>query len=58
MTVKEFYTMDTIYASPFPTNYSQLPSSEFLTQGILFNCSARIEVALGNRHETKGNVTE
>lgn len=60
MTVREFFLMNTVY-DKFPANYSELKGAEFLTQGILFNCSARIEYVEEDgkkKLETKGNVTE
>jgi P-type E1-E2 ATPase len=58
MTVKEFYTMEKVF-DKFPTNLNDIgESAEMLTQGILFNCSARIEIKEDGKTETRGNVTE
>lgn len=56
MTVKEFYTLDEVYAGR-PENFNTLKTAELLTQGVLFNCSARIEREEG-KYVPKGNCTE
>lgn len=58
MSVKGFYTMDQIYYGR-PANFSKLATSELLTEGVLYNCSARIEKD-PNTHALipKGNCTE
>jgi hypothetical protein len=57
MTVKGLYTCDTIYANQNldNTKLGDLPNKDLLAQGVLYNCSARVEkndigelVALGN----------
>lgn len=42
MTVKEFYTLDTVYQGR-PSNFKDLPTAELMSEGVLYNCSARIE---------------
>jgi len=56
MTVKEFYTLDQVYAGR-PANFASLKTSTLLQQGVLFNCSARIEKEEG-KYVPKGNCTE
>ena len=41
-----------------PENFPSLPSSNLLAEGILFNCSARIEKSEVGVYEVKGNCTE
>lgn len=52
MTVKEFYTSGKVF-DRIPSKVEEIASGELLSQGILYNCSARME-----GKETKGNVTE
>ena len=58
MTVMKFYAMDRIFDA-VSESLRELPINDLITEGTLFNCSARIE-----RHdvtgeiETKGNSTE
>lgn len=56
MTVKQFYFNDQVFSGR-PSNYNSLPNSQIFTEGVLFNCSARIEIENG-AEVTKGNVTE
>ncbi len=56
MTVKEFYTVDKVF-SGIPVNFSSIKTAELFTQGVLFNCSARIEKEEG-QYVPKGNCTE
>jgi len=42
MTVKEIYFLDQIYTG-VPSHLSSLPRNDLLSEGVLFNCSARIE---------------
>lgn len=56
MTVREFYTMDQVF-SDRPSNFKQLATAELLAEGVLYNCSARIEKKDGVE-VAAGNVTE
>jgi magnesium-transporting ATPase (P-type) len=56
MTVREFYTMEQVF-SDRPSNFKQLPTAELLAEGVLYNCSARIEKKEGVEVPA-GNVTE
>lgn len=57
MTVKEIYFLDTVYTG-VPDHFNTLPRNELLAEGVLFNCSARIERNEFGALETKGNCTE
>jgi P-type E1-E2 ATPase len=57
MTVKEFYTLDQVYQGR-PGNFKNLKTSQLLTEGVLFNCSARIERGDHGKFVPKGNCTE
>jgi magnesium-transporting ATPase (P-type) len=57
MTVKEFYTMDTVFQGR-PSNFNDLATSKLMAEGVLYNCSARIEKSENGSQEPKGNVTE
>lgn len=57
MTVKAVYINDAVYEGR-PANFKDLPSAALLTEGVLFNCSARVEKNLVGVYEPKGNVTE
>ncbi|CDW88443.1 calcium-translocating p-type pmca-type family protein [Stylonychia lemnae] len=57
MTVKEIYFLDTIYTG-VPAHFNTLPRNDLLAEGVLFNCSARIERNELGVLETKGNCTE
>ena len=57
MTVKEFYSMDMILQGR-PSNFGSLSTAELLIEGVLYNCSARIEKNDEGLYEPKGNVTE
>lgn len=57
MTVREIYFLDSIYTDR-PAHFHSLPKSELLAEGVLFNCSARIEKDNNGNLETKGNCTE
>jgi hypothetical protein len=57
MTVRAIYVNDKVYQGR-PANFNELQSATLLTEGVLYNCSARIEKdAVGVWHP-KGNVTE
>lgn len=56
MTVKELYTLDHVISEK-PQSFSSLKTSTLLSQGVLFNCSARIEKVEGI-YQAKGNCTE
>lgn len=58
MTVQQMYVNDQVVIGR-PVNFSQAyKSAEMMIQGVLFNCSARIEKAPNGRLEPKGNCTE
>lgn len=57
MTVKCFYSMETLFQDR-PSDFKTLPVSDILVEGVLFNCSARIEKDEGGRNIPKGNCTE
>jgi magnesium-transporting ATPase (P-type) len=57
MTVKEIYFLDQVYPGR-PANFNSLPQSDILAEGVLFNCSARIELGDHGQQVPKGNVTE
>jgi magnesium-transporting ATPase (P-type) len=57
MTVREFYTMDTVFQGR-PSNFNNLATSQLMAEGVLYNCSARIERSSTGQQEPKGNVTE
>jgi Ca2+ transporting ATPase len=56
MTVKAFYTMETTFES-IPKNLSNIKTAQLLHEGVLFNCSARVEIDEG-KFVPKGNCTE
>lgn len=56
MTVREFYTMEQVFTDR-PANFKQLATAELLAEGVLYNCSARIEKKDGVETPA-GNVTE
>ena len=56
MTVREFYTMEQVF-SDRPSNFKSLATAELLAEGVLYNCSARIEKKDGVEVPA-GNVTE
>lgn len=41
-----------------PSNFRQLKTSDFLYEGVIYNCSARIEKTPKGDLEALGNVTE
>lgn len=58
MTVKAVYLNDEIFEGR-PAGFKNLQSAKLLTEGILYNCSARIERNEEKRiWEPKGNCTE
>lgn len=57
MTVKEFYTMDTVHSGR-PANFKEFFTADLMAEGVLYNCSARIEKNDRGQQEPKGNVTE
>jgi Ca2+ transporting ATPase len=57
MTVKEIYTLDKVYAGR-PANFSTLPNADLVAEGVLFNCSARIEKNDKGQFVPMGNCTE
>ncbi len=57
MTVKEIFFLDTVHPGR-PNNYKELARSNLMTEGVLFNCSARIEKAENGDIAPKGNCTE
>jgi len=57
MTVKEFYTMEKVFQGR-PSNFKQLATSDLMVEGVVYNCSARIEKNEHGYPEAMGNVTE
>lgn len=58
MSVKAFYTMDQIFMGR-PANFKDIKTTEILSQGVLYNCSARIEKdPVTHALVPKGNCTE
>jgi Ca2+ transporting ATPase len=58
MTVKQFYTAEQIYSGR-PRDYKTIPSSDLFSKGVLYNCSARVEIDPQTKKlVTKGNCTE
>lgn len=57
MTVKEFYTCEQVFAGR-PANFSTIPTATLMAEGVLFNCSARIEINDRGFEEAMGNCTE
>lgn len=57
MTVMEFYTMEKVHDRS-ATYFKELQTHKLITEGVLFNCSARIEKNEEGKDITKGNSTE
>ena len=57
MTVREVYTMERVFEGRIPS-FGSLKSAGVLSEGILFNCSARIEKDDRGYYQPKGNCTE
>ena len=57
MTVREFYTMEQVFKDR-PANFSSLHTAALLGEGVLYNCSARIERSPEGKLTPAGNVTE
>lgn len=57
MTVQMIYLADQTFKG-VPQNFKSIKTSELMTQGVLFNCSARIERNEAGFYEPKGNCTE
>ena len=57
MTVREFYTMEQVFNDK-PPNFQSLHTADLLAEGVLYNCSARIERLPDGREVPAGNVTE
>ena len=57
MTVQQIYINNQV-VNGRPRNFSEYKSSELFTQGVLFNCSARIERNDAGQFEPRGNCTE
>jgi Ca2+ transporting ATPase len=60
MTVKGLWTLDTIYQNENVDSLDllSLPNRDLLAEGVLYNCSARIEKDDNGNPEPKGNCTE
>jgi magnesium-transporting ATPase (P-type) len=56
MTVRQFYTMDQVFDER-PPNFRSLQTADLLAEGVLYNCSARIE-KINGVETPAGNVTE
>lgn len=57
MTVREFYTMDTVFQGR-PQNFKDLATAKLMGEGVLYNCSARLERNERGEQIPVGNVTE
>jgi hypothetical protein len=57
MTVREFYTMEQVF-NDRPANFNSIYTAGLLAEGVLYNCSARIEISKDGRMVPAGNVTE
>ena len=58
MSVRQFYTSEQVYSGR-PRDFNSIPSSDLLTKGVLYNCSARVETdPVTKRLVPKGNCTE
>lgn len=57
MTVMQFYTMGRVINDKDPV-FLQLATAKLLEHGILYNCSAHIEINSRNEQVVMGNVTE
>jgi calcium-translocating P-type ATPase len=57
MTVQAIYLNNEV-VNGRPRNYGDFKSSELMTQGVLFNCSARIERDNRGNYQPMGNCTE
>jgi calcium-translocating P-type ATPase len=57
MTVKEFYTMDTVFKGR-PVEFKKLKTAQLMAEGVLYNCSARLEKNEKGELTAVGNVTE
>ena len=57
MTVQSIYINDQV-VNGRPRNFNEYKASELLVQGVLFNCSARIEKSPLGFYEPMGNCTE
>lgn len=53
----KFFTMDQVFEGR-PMNFSQMKTAQLMSEGVLFNCSARVEKNDNGELETKGNCTE
>jgi len=57
MTVREFYSMEQVFNDK-PSNFSTMHTASLLAEGVLYNCSARIEKTPEGKLKPAGNVTE
>lgn len=57
MTVREFYTMEQVFKDR-PSNFNKLHTADLMAEGVLYNCSARIERNEKGEEVPAGNVTE
>ena len=57
MTVREFYTMDQVFKDR-PAKFSSMTTAELMAEGVLYNCSARLERNENGQIVPAGNVTE
>lgn len=60
MTIQEFYTAEQIFdgTKRETINFSNISTNQLLKEGVLFNCSARVERTPTGLFEAKGNCTE
>lgn len=54
----EYYTMGKVFDAMQKSHFEQVKVNNLLSEGILYNCSARIEKSPTGVLETKGNCTE
>ena len=57
MTVREFYSMEQVFNDK-PANFSTMHTATLLAEGVLYNCSARLEKTPDGKLTPAGNVTE
>jgi magnesium-transporting ATPase (P-type) len=57
MTVREFYTADQVFSGR-PAKFETMPTNKLMIEGVLYNCSARVEINERGFEEALGNCTE
>ena len=60
MTIQEFYTMEQVFdgTKKDSINFNNIATHKLMTEGVLFNCSARVERLENGVFVAKGNCTE